>query len=260
MSWTNWHQFFQDRAGAPTPPIDDHGLPEDAGLRRALARTFSVFQLGEAGEGRIATEVRHFQGRSVDDAWRRSIPLWVREEGRHGRILGDCARALGGKPVAENWTNSLLVFGRRLLGLRLKLLVILSAEVIGITFYGLIADALPPSRIRTALYAIVEEEEDHLAFHSRFFHLEAGSRTRRALFSLAWLAVGTAAGAVVLHDHRDTFKRLGVSRFEAAQKFSRLLRQTARAVRAGQDPMGVPPSEEAPLTPASPAKEAVWSL
>ena len=230
MQWSEWHSYYERNRTTALPTVTDDGVPDDPALRASLARTFSIFQLGEAGEGRIAREVWHFHSPAVDDHWRRALTLWVREEGRHGRLLGDCARALGGKPIAINWTNNLLVFGRRLLGIRLKLLVVLSAEVIGITFYGLLARALGRGSIRDALTFIVAEEVQHLAFHSRFFRLETNTAARRLLFWIVWLVVGTAAGFVVLVDHAPAFRKLKIGFLSAAHRFMVLLIKTGRAI------------------------------
>jgi len=231
-TWSSWRRYFEHNAERPLPAVTD-GLPDAPELRRALARSFAIFQLGEAGEGRIVREVVRFAPSTIDEDWRASIGHWVREEGRHGRLLGDAARALGGKPVRENWTHDLLVVGRRLLGLRLKLLVILTAEVVGISFYGMIAAALPRGGLRRALELICAEEVKHLHFHARFFRLETRSLARRALFLLAWWLVGTAAGLVVIVDHQRTLGLLGIGRATAARRFAALLAETARMTRAG---------------------------
>ena len=123
--------------------------------------------------------------------------------------------------------------GRRALGIRLKLLVVLSAEVIGITFYGLIARALPEGLIRKALYSIAEEEKAHLEFHIEFFRRQNSDIRRRIAFWLCWLGVGSAAGVAVLIDHRRTFLHLGVDRRGAAMAFATLLIVTARAACTG---------------------------
>ncbi len=226
--WSAWRRYFENNQKA-LPKVREALDPEDPRLRRALARSLAIFQLGEAGEGRIAHQVEKFAPATIDDDWRASIRHWVREEGRHGRVLGDAARALGGKSLSSNWTNELLIVGRRLLGLRLKLLVILCAEVIGITFYGAIASKLRGDLAR-ALAFIAEEETFHLAFHAHFFHLETRSFLRRFLFRSTWWTVGSAAGLVVLLDHQRTLRLLGLSLFRVAAAFLRGLRDAERAV------------------------------
>ncbi len=70
-----------------------------------------------------------------------------------------------GKLLGRNWTERLFVFARRLLGLRLKLMVLLVAEVVGGAFYGLLASRLPEGALRRGLEQICEDEEHHLDFH-----------------------------------------------------------------------------------------------
>lgn len=226
MEWSSWRNYYETNKSRAAPEVG--AAPEVSGeeRRRALARSFAVFQLGEAGEGRIATEIDRTYFRTIDDDYRVSLKHWVREEGRHGRVLGTAVRALGGRPESKNWTNDLLVVGRRLLGVRLKLLVILTAEVVGVTFYGLIARALGPGQIHSALLHIVGEEEAHLRFHTRFFRAEASTAFTRCCFTLAWWLVGLAACAVVLVDHRRTLKLLGIPKRVAASAFVALLYET----------------------------------
>ena len=76
------------------------------------------------------------------------MAYFVEEEHRHANILAMCVRLLGGTLVKKNWTAGLFVFARRLIGLRLKVLVLLAAEVVGLCYYHLLAVQLPASRLR----------------------------------------------------------------------------------------------------------------
>jgi len=230
MSWTQWRRHFESQQGRDLPPVDAVGVPEEA--RPDLARSLAIFALGEAGEGKIAHQIERFDPPTIDPDWRASVRMWIREEGRHGRILNLAVKALGGRPATTNWTNDLLVVGRRLLGVRLKLLVVLTAEVVGITFYAILASRLATgSSIRAALEGIVVEEEEHLRFHARFFERETQSLWRWLVFVMAWAVVGVCAGLVVMLDHRKTLARLGVPKREAMSCFGRGLIDAARRVR-----------------------------
>lgn len=235
MDWSSWRTYYEANKLRPAPEVGETSELVDAESRRALARSLAIFQLGEAGEGRIAHEIDRAGLRSIDEDYRVALRHWVREEGRHGRILGTAVRALGGKEETKNWTNDLLVFGRRLLGVRLKLLVILTAEVVGVTFYGLIAAALASGQLRAALEHIVAEEEAHLRFHTRFFRAESSGVLRRWAFLIAWWCVGLSACAVVSLDHRRTLDRLGISKLWAARAFIQLLGATADAVTGARE-------------------------
>lgn len=207
--WTQWRRHFESNEQRSLPPVrSDEGVPQ--AWREPLARSLARFQIGEAGEGRIAKEVDREHATYIDADYRASLKLFVKEEGRHGRILGTMVRACGGALLEETWTEELFVVGRRMMGMRHKLIVLQAAEVVGISVYGLIADRLGDGDIKRALSQIAQDEAHHLAFHSQFFQSAFSSRIDRAFFVGAWRTVVAAAIATVVADHAPLFKAMGV--------------------------------------------------
>lgn len=229
MHWTQWREIFRARALRPLPTIDDARLP--SGLRSHIATSLAKFQLGEAGEGRIARQVAHIHMRAIDDDYREALRLFVREEGRHARILAVIVRSLGGSLLKQTWTERLFVGGRRLAGFRLKILVLLAAEVLGIGFYQLIAERLPEGSIREALREIAGDEASHLGFHVDFFRRALAGRVDLAIFTALWFVIAGAACAVVVIDHRRTLRALGIGPRAALGRFADLVVRVAREVR-----------------------------
>ena len=131
MPWSSWRAHFERNAlrPLPAPPRDCDGIPQP--WRAPLLRSLARFQVGEAGEGRIARQIDRVALPGVDDDYRVALKLFVREEGRHARILGDIIRAMGGSLLRGHWTEQAFVGARRLAGVRAKLLVLLAAEVVG---------------------------------------------------------------------------------------------------------------------------------
>jgi len=140
-----------------------------------------------------------------------SLRLFVAEEHRHAEILAICIRNLGGTLIRKNWTASLFVAVRRLLGLRTKVLVLLAAEVVGICYYHLIAARMPQSRLKSLLAQLVNDERAHLHFHCDFLRMQTDNWWRRAVFIVGWRITMTAAAVVVLIDHRCALKDLKLS-------------------------------------------------
>lgn len=206
--WSPWREYFERNAQRAIPRVSGEGVPEV--WRGPLARSLAVFQLGEGGEGRVAREIERVQLAGIDDDYRASLKLFVREEGRHARILAQIVRGLGGELRRHDWTERLFVAGRRLLGLRLKLLVLLAAEVIGLGFYGLVAERLGACSIGQALREIADDEARHLEFHCAFFRGQVRGPWRRALFAAVWWAVASLACVLVLWSHRRALQALGV--------------------------------------------------
>ncbi len=228
--WRHWRSYFETNARRPLPgaPADIADMP--AAWRAPLCESLARFALGEGGEGRIAREIERAQVPAIDDDYRAALKLFVKEEGRHARILAGMVRALGGRPLRENWSERLFVGGRRLLGLRLKLLVLLVAEVVGLGFYSLLARRLDDCSIATQLRQISDDEGMHLEFHADFFRTQTTRVATRALFRGSWWTIAGLACAVVLLDHRSTLRALGISRMAAARMLVRLVRMVDRRV------------------------------
>jgi hypothetical protein len=236
--WKSWRTEFERAVARPEP--EPGRLDEvPAGLRASLSRSLARFQIGEAGEGRIAHQIDFADFPGIDADYRASLKLLVREEGRHGRILARLVAGLEGKLLRATWTERLFVRGRRLAGVRLKLLVLLAAEVIGIGFYGLLAERLPGGALSEALREICADEARHLSFHCAFFRLQARSGAGRLIFRIVWWVVASLACSAVLADHRATLAALGVPLRLAAGKLLALIAIAAlRVTRSGRLPGG----------------------
>jgi hypothetical protein len=206
INWARWQQFFASRSERQLPELE---TPEDySAIPKSLAKSLAIFQLGESGGGTIVEQARQSPIRDIDDHYANAMQLFVKEEHRHAEILAICIRNLGGNLIRQNWTARLFVFSRRLVGLRLKVLVLLAAEVVGICYYHLLATRLPPTRLKSLLAQLVNDERAHLHFHTDFLRSQTNSSWRRAVFVCAWRATMAAAAIVVLIDHRQALRDL----------------------------------------------------
>lgn len=233
MRWSDWRRHFEVNRTRPLPEGLSCLNEVPGAWREEVAASLARFQLGEAGEGRIAHEIDGARLPGIDADYRAALKLFVAEEGRHGRILGHAVRALGGRLLAKNWTEHLFVRGRRLLGLRLKLTVLLVAEVVGGAFYGLLASRLPDGPLRRALEQICEDERHHLRFHGDFFSAQGWGPLMHAGWWVTWWALACAASAVVLVDHRRTLKTLGIPLTESVRALHALAREAAQLSLSG---------------------------
>lgn len=223
--WAPWRARFEQRAARPRPrpPTAPPAGWSPARVER-LRRTLAKLQLGETGEGRVVQEVRRHPPRGSDPDHAACIALFVAEEGRHARLLGEALRGVGGQPAQRDWSASAFTTGRRLFGLRTKLVALLAAETVSSTLYGALADRLEPdpgvcpqqARLCRMIREIAGDEAVHLAFHVDFFRRHLGGPIDRARFAAVWLAASTVASAVVLVDHGGLLAELGTSRRELA--------------------------------------------
>jgi hypothetical protein len=208
VNWKAWRELFEWRKGRALPSLDP--AIDCASLPRTLARSLAVFQLGESGGGTIVDQARRCALPGTDDDYAAALELFVAEEHRHANILAMAVRLMRGELIRRNWTARLFVFGRRLIGLRLKVLVLLAAEVVGIGYYSSIADSLSPGRMQRWLREIATDERSHLAFHCDFLRRQTRRGWQRQLFVAAWRCVVRTAGLVVLMDHRHALRDMRI--------------------------------------------------
>ena len=206
--WREWRELFEGRRARPLP--NDEPLRKYAGLPRSLAKSLAIFQLGESGGGTIVSQARASRLPGLDSDYAESMVLFVREENRHADILAICVEQLGGQLIQENWTARLFVWSRRLMGLRLKVMVLLAAEVVGICYYHLLASQLPVSPMRSWLEELVRDEQSHLDFHCDFFATQIDRPWKQWLFVAAWRSTMCLAAIAVLIDHREAIRDLGI--------------------------------------------------
>ncbi|MEM8683640.1 MAG: hypothetical protein AAGF72_09430 [Pseudomonadota bacterium] len=248
--WKTYRQLFEQRAGRPLPRLEaDLDYTQ---LPRSLARSLAIFQLGESGGGTVVAQARASTLDAVDDDYAAALAGFVAEENRHASVLAICVRLLGGELIRENWTAKLFVVGRRLLGLRLKVLVLLAAEVVGLCFYRLIAQRLPACRLRDWLLEIAADEASHLAFHCRFLRSQVRGPVSRWVFRVTWRLLMAVSELVVMFDHRRALRDLHIQRSDARALW-RAYRETVEAQILDASLCAVPTSEPAcaglPTTP-----------
>jgi hypothetical protein len=206
--WQTWRDLFQGRADRPLQSLDaDLDYKQ---LPRSMARTLAVFQLGESGGGNIIRQARQSRLSAIDDHYAEAVDMFVSEERRHASQLAVCVRMMGGELIRRNWAARLFVLGRRLFGLRFKVLVLLAAEVVGLSFYRLIATRLPPCRLRDTVLQIVGDKHSHMNFHCAFLKRQATTPFRRALFKASWRALTFCVGVVAPMYHRQALRDLSI--------------------------------------------------
>ncbi len=127
MSWIGWRRYFEHNQRRPLPTITEP--PGLAPARRCvLIWSLARFQLGASGEGRMARDIWRARWRSIDDDYRVALGLFVKEEGRHARVLAAAVCALGGELLAGSWSERVFRLARRAPGTRTKLLALALAD------------------------------------------------------------------------------------------------------------------------------------
>jgi hypothetical protein len=232
--WRHHRAFFERNQSRALPQVPATFAPCEPATE-ALARVLARFQLGEAGEGRVAREIHRVRLAGIDADYRRALELFVKEEGRHARILAALVRGLGGSLLTHKTSAHLFRWCRRLLGLRFKMLVLLVAEVVGGEMYATLARQARWPVVVAALEQISVDEGHHLVFHSNFLRGQARTTLARLAGRCALWTVGLAAVVVVLLENRTDLTILSVNRRALASRMVSQLRLADEAAFANRD-------------------------
>ncbi len=215
MKAKEWLRYFEANRAQFIQPDWAAPCPLDGVMKAELARSLSHFQLGESGGGRHL--FRKAGAQVEDDAcYLAALKLFVAEEGEHARLLEGLVRRFGGALIQRHWTHFLFRATRRALGLNFEIQTLLIAELVGTAYYRLLQRRARDPILDQVCRRVLADEAQHVAFHLEHVR-EAQSAllpAERALWSLQFQALFSAALWVAWLDHRALLKRLGAGRDE----------------------------------------------
>ena len=132
-AWTDYflrNPVRQERIEATVDWNAPCALTADA--RRAIARSFQRFELGESGEGHHLLALAE---RTGDSEYVDAVRLLVVEEQRHSALFGRGLRHLMAPSLAGHWSDRIFTLLRRSLGLDTEIALFLVAETVALDWF-----------------------------------------------------------------------------------------------------------------------------
>ena len=182
----------------------------DAEDTLALARSLAVFQIGESGSGEHLFAAA--EAADVDDDYMAALRAFVREEQEHARLLAVVLDAMDHPLRTSHWSDRVFVLLRRLRSLRTEVLTLLVAEVIALTYYGMLRDSVYSRPLSDVFARIHRDEERHVAFHAATLpaHLRQFSPSTLIIVRSLWSLLVMGSAVMVAIDHRHARRHAGV--------------------------------------------------
>ena len=119
-------------------------------------------------------------------------------------------KEMGAKRKPNSRTECLFIYVRRIAGIRIKLLILLLAELVGYPYYSTIISLLDECPAKAALSEIRNDEHDHLRFHLDFFRsMSRHSGMAGAFSALICFVIGLSSFALVAVEHRAAAACMG---------------------------------------------------
>ncbi len=166
--WTTaaWVDFFRGNALKERPIPWAGGAEVTAAELAAIGRSLQAWQLGETSEGRHlrAAAARH-AARVGDEDYPTAIDLFIREEQRHGEMLGRFLDLAGVGRLKADWGDRLFRAARYwLTDMEVWTTPVVMVETLAMVYYNAIRRATSSRLLRTLCSQILADEVPHVRF------------------------------------------------------------------------------------------------
>jgi len=210
--YESWYRRFLKNRDTPCdlPWHDPYRL--SVFERRLVARSIQQFQLGEWARGRGL--VRRASAHSVlsKDAWfLPSLELFIAEEQRHSGLLGDFLDREQIPRLTDNWIDSIFRRLRKLAGLEICVMVLVTAEVLAVPFYRALRDATRSCLLDSICRRILRDEAAHLDYQALTIGLlrRPLRRSARAIRSFLHCLLFHGTALLLWQQHSRVFRSAG---------------------------------------------------
>ncbi len=167
MTTQEWLTYFQGNVQSPQDMSWDLGVSLTDEQQRALLPSLKAFQRGEGSEGtNLKRNAQRYAERTGDTDYVHCIDLFIREEQKHAAFLALYLRQLGETCVTTTLTDNVFRRLRKGVALEPSLTVLLTAEIMAMTYYPAVATAVECPLLRRICARIEADESRHLVFQS----------------------------------------------------------------------------------------------
>ncbi|MEV0764483.1 ferritin-like domain-containing protein [Nocardia sp. NPDC050435] len=213
--FTRWTSEFEAKVRARAA-AGDPDWARGARLHPAVVRSVQRFQVGESGDG---ANLIGKADRAGDPEYSAAVRLFIDEERNHARMLGLLLRSAGAGTISGHWSDTVFVYLRRALGLRVELMVLMLAEVIALRYYRALRDGCGDPLTAQVAGLILADEQRHVPFHCQRLRVAfaASSRPARLFAVVVWWLLLAGVTVVVAVDHGAALRQFGVGRLDFAR-------------------------------------------
>jgi hypothetical protein len=192
-----WVTFFRANAARCRPVPWGRGAEVTAGQLAAIARSLQGWQLGETSDGsHLRAVAARYAERVGDPDYLAAVELFIREEQRHGELLGRFLDLAGAGRVTSDWGDRLFRAARYFLPkMELWTTPVVMVETLALIYYNAIRRATSSAVLRTVCAQILADEGPHLRFQCERLAVLFRYRPRFA-FELTLLAQRLCFGAI----------------------------------------------------------------
>ena len=139
--------------------------------KELITPSIRAFQIGEGSEGKhLKKVVEKFAKKTNDEEYIKAMDWFVLEENRHSMTLKKYMEVYGIKPIEKNWIDNVFRFLRKLMGLECEVVVLVTAEMIALSYYTALSNATNSKLLKDICSQMLHDELRHVVFQSYTLH------------------------------------------------------------------------------------------
>lgn len=211
--------------------------------KETISSSIQEFERGENARGKsFRIRGRLYAIRAKDAAYPRALELFIREEQRHSAYLRGFMQKQGIPCRDKVWTDGIFRKLRKLAGLDCMIVVLVTAEIIAVSYYRALRAATRSPELRAICARILRDEAAHLQFQGATLAKLRRNMPlpQRLMLEAAHAILLYLTALVVWHNHRKVFRAAHISfrrffskarrDFQRTIDYSRILMKTPRVL------------------------------
>lgn len=167
-AWTTaeWLAYFRANAARRRPVPWECGAEVTAAELAAVGRSLQAWQLGETSDGRhLRAAAARYAARAGDPDYPAVVELFIREEQRHGAMLGRFLDLSGLGRRTADWGDTLFRAARYCLrDVEVWTTPVVMVEVLAMVYYNALRRATGSRALRAVCGQILADEVPHVRF------------------------------------------------------------------------------------------------
>lgn len=233
----DWVEYFKYNNAHLTPL--DYSLNNELnrGQKKLIFPSIKAFQIGEGSDGtHLSSVVKAFAKKSNYTAFPEIMRWFIIEENRHSQTLKTFLDAYGEECVEKLWIDNIFRGLRKLMGIECEVIVLVTAEMIALSYYDALADATESLLLKDICAQMLNDEIMHVVLQSDTLGRISSDRAEiiNKLSRLVRKILMNATSSVVWKKYKDVFIKAGYTKKDFKENCRFYLNQSILIEKTGK--------------------------
>lgn len=203
---------------------------------KLITPSIRAFQIGEGSEGRHLTKcVKKFADKTDYKEYTAIMKWFVLEENRHSQTLKKYMDIYHIEPAKKLWIDNVFRLLRKLMGLECEIIVLVTAEMIAMSYYTALSNAVNSKVLNIICQQMLKDELRHIVLQSSTLHKISVGRCNAINHLIKFMRklIMQSTIFVVWHKYKALFLKGGYTYNTFKQHCTEYLKESIRIEETG---------------------------